>query len=127
MDEPVKLGHAVIDAQHADLYHCIRLLHAMAHKPFSAERVSLLLEQMAGMLATHFATEEAVMADIGMEPALLMAHLDAHHHILAEVAEIRHSHRAENAESLPWLCETAGNWVDVHVREYDEQLLPYLR
>lgn len=127
MEEPVKLGHGQIDAQHADLYHCIRQLRAMARKHFSPERVADLLRQMEGMLANHFATEELVMFDVGLEASLLAEHVGEHRRILAEVAEIRRSHRAENAESLPEVCETARLWVVNHVRDYDALLIPRLR
>lgn len=127
MEEPVKLGHSQIDAQHADLYHCIRQLHALARKRFRPERVADLLRQMEAMLANHFTTEELVMLEVGLDPTLLAEHVGEHRRILAEVGEIRRSHRAENAESLPEVCETARRWVVNHVRDYDALLIPCLR
>lgn len=127
MEDPPKIGHSVIDAQHVDLYHCIRHLRALAGKRFGHEQVAVLLGQMESMLAKHFATEEIVMTNLVMPADERLAHLGEHQRILAAVAQIRSAHRIEDAASLHQLCEVAQEWVVVHVRNYDERLGRYLR
>lgn len=127
MDSPPKLGHSLIDAQHADLCHCIGMLKALAAKQHRRQQIENILGTLAQMLRQHFETEEAVMFDIGLPSELFLAHCEEHRKILAEL-ELLHAAGAECVGyDLADVSRRVSVWVDSHLTHFDREMVPYLR
>lgn len=126
MDNPPKLGHPLIDAQHTDLCHCIGMLRSLAAKPDAQRHIGNILANLEQMLRHHFETEEAVMVAIGLPGELLIAHCAEHRNILAELSVLQGDGAADMDYDLAEVGRRVSVWVDSHLTHFDREIVPYL-
>ena len=115
-------GHAIIDAQHRELFACINDL-ALA----TAEQRTLLavycITRLKHFVRNHFKTEEAVMRDCGFPK--LQEHIKEHEEFRAKLIslQINSVHLDVTTETVEFL----GSWLGDHVLRSDHELVPYLK
>lgn len=104
-------GIAIIDEQHRAL---VGLANTMVNL-FGTRQTELLgasLQQLLGYVDHHFATEEDLMREMGVD--IIDAHIAEHDAIREHVAEL-----ADNLDSLTpeELFETLSHWIVHHIRD----------
>jgi len=125
MKHPPRLGHALIDQQHADLFHCIENLSALKGKSCNNERIGQFLSTLAAMLSSHFLSEEAVMLELQLPSRVFLAHQQAHQQVLKTLTELYESGLQGKPYDLSDICDKAAAWVNDHVENYDCPLGSY--
>lgn len=119
---PIRIGHPQIDAQHDELFHCIRQLEkigGMTHRP---NRLTKILQDLQMMVSHHFEAEEAVMAELAIPEPIIKIHQDEHQRILLEIAAVI----GQTEMDLVAICAQAGNWIDKHLAEFDAPLIQFI-
>lgn len=116
---PIRIGHPLIDAQHDELFHCIRQLEQLGGKIDQQARIVEILKQLHVMVRHHFEAEETVMAKLPLPLPILAVHHEAHRQILAELEACILS---PSDLDLQQVCVQAGAWIDQHLVEFDAPL-----
>lgn len=124
----LKTGIEIIDEQHRGL---LDLTNETAEKlnanqTLSLEEMRTFLGYLTDYAATHFSTEEALMALGGIDEKHLQHHRESHanflHQVQAMVGEL-------DAQSLTGqqITEFLGHWLIYHILGEDQQLTEMLR
>lgn len=120
------LGVPEIDAQHAELFRRVDLLHDAMLARDRAEAVRLL-EYLHQYVRAHFALEEELMREVGY-PALA-AHAGEHGKFARTVAALERelSERGATAALVLVLEREVSGWLQQHVYSTDGELGWWLR
>lgn len=121
-----RVGHPLIDLQHASLIACIKRLEGMAAESPDWEVVDDQLTKVTTLTAEHFETEESVMLELKMPVAFFEAHRQEHRRILGEIADFHLNALQGHREHLESVAAMLHDWIIAHLQKYDCQLLPLL-
>jgi hemerythrin len=126
MNENLLLGIPTIDIQHQELFNAFGKLAASGDADFPEEVLSDILSRLGEQIQRHFATEEALMLQIGLPEPMLSEHRAAHELILEEFAQIHLDAMFGQTRSLPEIIGTVTGWVQRHLVQFDLPLKPYI-
>lgn len=125
MNSLFKLGHPLIDQQHADLHRSLQRLRKMLDSASPAEDVSDEFSRLSKKLCDHFADEEAAMRKLGVPSEMAEAHGKEHDRILSELVSLHEAEMVGLKHDLGKLCAMAEAWILHHLEEFDRRLAPY--
>lgn len=125
MNRIFKLGHPLIDQQHAELHQSFQRLHMMIDAASPAEDVSEELSHLSKMICDHFAEEEVVMRECAVPSDILEAHIKEHDRILHELVSLHEAEMVGNGPCLSKLCLMAEEWILAHLEKFDRPLAGY--
>lgn len=125
MNSILKLGHPLIDQQHADLHRSLQRLRAMLDAGASVSDVSDEFSSLSNKVCEHFADEEAEMRKYAVPPDIAEAHGKAHDRILSELISLHEAEMAGLQPDLAKLCAMAEAWILYHLEEFDLTLAGY--
>lgn len=125
MNSLFKLGHALIDHQHAELHRSLQRLRAMLDAGASASDVGEEFSSLSNKVCEHFADEEAEMRKYAVPHDIAEAHRKAHDHILSELVSLHEAAMAGLQPNLAKLCAMAEAWILYHLEEFDRPLAGY--
>lgn len=120
-------GFAEVDGQHHKLVDLINALVQRAASGALIQPVELshVLDGLARYAAHHFATEEALMAQAGLDPRHQRSHRQSHADFVARVEEMRHSDDTGRVVSL--LYRFVTSWLTFHILDTDQSMARQLR
>lgn len=124
----LKTGIDIVDQQHRGLLDLTNETAAKlsADQDLSNEEIRVLLGYLAEYAATHFATEEALMALGGIGEAHIIHHRESHARFLRQVeamVEESGGHTLAGQQVVDFL----GNWLIYHILGEDQQLSQLLQ
>jgi hemerythrin len=125
-DPALALGHAEIDAQHAELFRRYGALVEAMESGGSVD-VGPVFDYLVEYAATHFAAEERVMAEARYPAATV--HAAAHARFVRELAELRILYDANGpttgvaVKTRTWILD----WLRAHIMGVDLGLARFLR
>lgn len=125
MNRTFKLGHPLIDQQHAKLHQSFQRLHMMFDAGSPAEDVSEELSHLSKTICDHFAAEEVVMRACAVPHDILEAHIKEHDRILHELVSLHEAQMVGNGPRLSKLCLMAEAWILAHLENFDRPLADY--
>lgn len=128
-NENFATGIAVIDAQHrwlVDLVNgaapALALDYRRVHE--SADR---LIDQLLDYASFHFATEDGVMRDYGIDPHHRQLHSESHGKFAADVAAMRDAYAGGATATGGELLGFLANWLIFHILGEDQALARQVR
>ncbi|MBS0347874.1 MAG: bacteriohemerythrin [Proteobacteria bacterium] len=125
--EYFETGFAEVDGQHHKLVDLINMLVQRAANGaiIQPAELSHVLDGLARYAIHHFATEEALMEQAGIDPRHLRSHRQIHADFVARVEEMRQSDDTERVVSL--LYRFVTSWLTFHILDTDQSMARQLR
>lgn len=122
MNSLFKLGHPLIDQQHAELHRSLQRLRAMLDAGALASDVGDEFSSLSRNICAHFADEEAVMRSVSVPMDVAEAYGKEHDRILGELVSLHEAEMMGNRPNLAKLCTMAETWILHHLEEFDRPL-----
>jgi two-component system, NtrC family, sensor kinase len=122
-DQRFITGIEIVDAQHKRLVDIInRLGDAMlAGDPMSEGRLQILFLELSGYAREHFADEEQLMRDAGLDPRHIDAHTRHHHQFVEQLASMWRA-RAAMKNPAETLFGFLSAWLAFHILGEDQSM-----
>ncbi len=122
----LETGVRTIDLQHEELIGMINELSAAHFARHQSVLLNEILQRLDSYLHFHFATEEALMADLPKNTPLnaqhASEHLQQHQAFIAQVAAIRARTEAESQDAQGELVDFLNAWLYEHILKTDRHL-----
>ncbi|MEI6471219.1 MAG: bacteriohemerythrin [Holophagaceae bacterium] len=123
--DDLRLGHALIDAQHASLFEAVNRLHEAMLAGDSRQQVGEILAFMRIYTLEHFATEEAFMQEIGFPE--MAEHKTEHDELIRQVQDLEAKHASGSITLSLTTMAFLRDWLSQHIHVEDHKLVRYLR
>ena len=120
-DSSYEVGHARIDHEHQGLVELINRVLALQDAPDAAEHLPGILARLLRYAGEHFAAEEALMAEHGVDERHAASHREAHRTFADEVQRIQHLPVA--AQQVRRIGEFLQGWLVGHILNHDKALM----
>lgn len=122
----LETGVRSIDRQHEELVGMLNELQD-AHAAGSAQAVlNDVLRRLDAYIAFHFATEEALMADLPPQIAHAEEHLQQHRLFIEQVTQLRQQALNAAPETMGQLVDYLTDWLYEHILKTDRKLAALL-
>lgn len=120
-------GFDDIDGQHHKLVDFINILagRAISGTPIRPDELVHSLDGLGRYAAHHFATEEALMKRVGLDPRHIEPHCTAHADFVAQVEAMRDTTDPDGV--LPGLYNFVTSWLSFHILDTDQSMARQLR
>ena len=119
------IGFPLIDGQHQSLLGQLsNLFNDPEDHPRSAE-FSETLSRLSSEIIEHFADEERLMRSLGLPPAMLARHVDAHNQIIEQITQLSFDLMKDGQIGRNAVIAQVKEWVLGHLNEYDLPLRDY--
>lgn len=120
-------GFAEVDHQHHRL---VDLVNVLARRAASGEAIqpaelAHVLDVLGRYALHHFTTEEALMAQVGLDPRHVDVHRQTHADFVTQVTLMQHS--SDPAEVVPVLYTFVTSWLTFHILDIDQSMARQLR
>ncbi len=123
--DELRLGHELIDGQHASLFEAVNQLHDAMRAGTSRQELSRILAFLRTYTLEHFQMEEAFMRDTGYPE--LEAHRTEHTNLLQQVRELEAKHAAGSMTLSLTVMAFLKGWLEHHILEVDRKLVAHLK
>jgi hemerythrin len=120
------IGVPSIDREHQDL---LLLLVRLSHHPeahMQSEPISEILLRLGEQLDGHFRAEERLFGACGMPRDDVLLHVQAHHQILEQYAQLNLDLMQGNVPALADFAQMVKEWIVDHLLEHDVKIKQYL-
>ncbi len=118
-------GHLEVDRQHRRLFELVNELHDAMAKGHGREALEPALKALAAYTLEHFATEEALMREMGYPN--LERHRNQHQVLASQVDELL-LRFSKGYLTLPsTLSRFLADWLKHHIREEDMAFIGWMR
>lgn len=107
----------------------VTLLDKLANDPsehLESARFSEIISQLLNLMVEHFASEEVFLKTCGMPRNDVAAHVEAHHKILEQYAQLNYDRMGRKDHLLSEVSEVVKGWIVGHLLEYDIKFRPYV-
>ncbi|MBL0283235.1 MAG: bacteriohemerythrin [Zoogloea sp.] len=120
-------GFGEVDSQHHRLVDLVNVLAQRAASGAEIEPAELahVLDGLGRYALHHFATEEALMEQGGLDPRHLRMHRQLHADFVAQVEAMRHT--ADPTRVVPVLYNFVTSWLTFHILDTDKGMARQLR
>lgn len=120
-------GFGEVDSQHHRLVDLVNVLAQRAASGADIEPAELahVLDGLGRYALHHFATEEALMEQGGLDPRHLRMHRQLHADFVAQVEAMRHT--ADPTRVVPVLYNFVTSWLTFHILDTDKGMARQLR
>ena len=117
-------GIDIIDEQHQWLIDLINAAAPVLAIDYDSnhKRADGLLDQLIHYAGFHFATEDRLMREYGIDPRHQANHLDSHGSFAATVTQMRKDYASGDAPSGSKLLSFLANWLIYHILGEDQAL-----
>ncbi len=119
-----RVGDAMVDEQHKQLFVLLGALHQGIHNRDSRELVLNTLDELLDYTRYHFSAEEALMQQAGYPDYL--AHKALHDALLAKVVGMRDAAAGSDSDMGMTLLEFLNDWLVKHILESDKAIGRFL-
>lgn len=120
-------GFEVIDREHRGLVAILNQAASLLASSGASTQADAVLDQLADYAATHFKTEEDLMALHGVDPRYVEQHCAAHAHYVEQIAGMRALLYADTKTNItPLLRKYLLNWWTAHILDEDQRLAQHL-
>ena len=129
-DNKYNTGLDVVDEQHKKLVDLINQLGAISARQASTDELGAILTELANYTIYHFATEQKIMSEFGIDLAHQNAHVRAHDHFTAQVkvAAKLLLERADISHRLVSpLLKYLTDWLVQHILGLDKRMAQEIR
>ena len=123
--DDLRLGHAVIDAQHTSLFDMVNQLHDDMLAGNSRQQLGRVLAFLRSYTVEHFATEEAFMAETSYPE--MAAHKAQHDDLVRQVRELEEKHTAGSLTLSITVMNFLRDWLAQHISVDDRKLSQHLQ
>jgi hemerythrin-like metal-binding protein len=108
-------GIKPLDRQHESLVALMNNLHAVAARHPQPEEIDEAFGALRDYAAEHFALEEQLMAEAGIDGDNLAGHKEAHAAFVAELAELWQKRNLDTKSTTENLLEFLTTWIYRHI------------
>lgn len=118
----LETGIRAIDRQHEELIGMLNELddaHLAGHSPHLLDDV---LQRLAGYIAFHFSTEEALLTTLPESDAHAGEHLLQHRCFIEQIAALRQTAGRDGRQAMSELLAYLNGWLYEHILKTDRQL-----
>lgn len=122
--DDLRVGHEIIDHQHATLYGMVNRLHDALRANHSRQEMGEILAFMRSYTVEHFQVEEAFMRETGYPG--LEAHHGLHQELLRQVMELEGKYAAGTMILSIMTMHFLKDWLTNHIQDEDRKLAVYL-
>jgi hemerythrin-like metal-binding protein len=129
-DNKYNTGVDIVDEQHHRLVDLINQLGAISARQASADELGAILTELANYTIYHFATEEKMMKEFGVELTHQTAHIRAHEHFTAQVkvaAKLLLGSSNISDQLVSPLLKYLTNWLVQHILGSDKRMAQEIR
>jgi hemerythrin-like metal-binding protein len=120
----------IVDEQHHKLVNLINQLGAISARQASTDELGAILTELANYTIYHFATEEKMMKEFGIEMMHQIAHMRAHEHFSAQVkvaAKLLLGSVDISHQLVSPLLKYLTNWLVQHILGLDKRMAQEIR
>lgn len=113
-----------VDEQHHHLVDLINAFGQMVMRPTGADATELdaICAELARYAEYHFAEEEELMRQVGVDPRHVEEHVRNHRGFINEVTRLHASRRAEDREGAQFLLRFLTHWLAYHILGSDQMM-----
>ena len=113
-------GLPEVDRQHEELFALVNRLHdAKTHR---ADLMGQVFADLSDYVRDHFALEEKLMRDAGVDAAHLAEHLAAHADFVASLTDFRRHSDAGSEGAADAVLAFLTDWLSQHVQSTDRRM-----
>lgn len=123
--DDLRLGHELIDRQHASLYDAVNQLHDAMLAGDSRQELGRILAFLRVYTMEHFSMEESVMRKTGYPG--LKAHQIEHDSLVQQVKDLEAKHSLGSFTLSLTIMTFLKGWLDHHISVEDRKLVQHLR
>jgi hemerythrin-like metal-binding protein len=126
LPQELLIGVPSVDTGHLEL---VTLLDKLANDPsvhLESARFSEIISQLLNLMVEHFADEEVFLKTCGMPRNDVAAHIQAHHKIIEQYAQLNYGRMGGKDHVLSEISEVVKGWIVGHLLEYDTKIRPYV-
>ena len=123
--DDLRVGHDVIDHQHAALYDAVNRLNDALRSNRSRQEMGDILAFLRSYTVEHFQAEESLMRDTGYPD--LETHHALHEDLLRQVLELEEKYTAGTMILSIMTMHFLKVWLTNHIQDEDRKLAAYLR
>lgn len=123
-DKTFETGLKTVDDQHHDLVTLINHFSTSIKENAepASEELERIYQELAGYAQYHFAEEQSLMKQVGMDPRHLKAHLQQHAAFLADVTRNRQEAGERFAAGARPLLNFLIHWLAYHILGMDQAM-----
>lgn len=114
-----------IDADHLQLVAWVNELHTATTQGTGHEVVGGIIDRLIGYTRQHFTREEQIMASARFPG--LVAHQAAHRQIILQIEALKRKYDDGSITVASQLSMLLRDWLSVHIRRSDKELLFFLK
>lgn len=121
-------GLSKVDTEHRELVDIINQFgKILAENRIVLTDVDELFQKLASYAHNHFKNEEAMMADVGIDPRHLKIHTEAHRSFLQEVSTMYSLVSQDNLDSAKQLLNFLSHWLAYHILGMDQNMAQQIK
>ncbi len=121
-NERFTTGLEAVDEQHHHLVDIVNLVgDILVAEHSSAEDMEAIFKQLADYARQHFATEEKLMAEVGVDPRHIASHKHHHTQFVEQVVRMWRS-RGTMANPAETLHGFLTSWLSFHILDEDQSM-----
>lgn len=121
--EDMEIDHGPIDQDHKKLVEHVNFLHTATSDGQGQEVVATLLQELLHETVEHIRQEEQQMQALGYP--LLEEHKKGHVQFIADLQTLQTKLAAGSTTVASQLSTLLRDWLSVHIRRYDKDLLRF--
>lgn len=114
-----------IDQDHLHLVQLVNDLHSATSEGQGKEVVGQILDQLLAYTADHLSREEQLMRAAGFPN--LERHQQGHAKFIAQLQALKQRYDAGSLAVAAQLSAVLRDWLSLHIRRSDKELLAYLK
>jgi len=113
-----------VDEQHHRLVDLVNTLTSQvaAGQQLNAQMIDRILNGLGQYATFHFASEERLMVEAGIDPRHLNKHCQTHREFVAQVVQMRSAAARDTASVVPVLLRFVTSWLTFHILDADQSM-----
>jgi len=117
-------GLKEVDEQHHRLVDLVNSLTSQvaAGQQLNAQMIDRILNGLGQYATFHFASEERLMVEAGIDPRHLNKHCQTHREFVAQVVQMRSAAARDIASVVPVLLRFVTSWLTFHILDADQSM-----
>ncbi|MDD2924504.1 bacteriohemerythrin [Rhodoferax sp.] len=119
------IDNGPIDEDHKVLVSLVNELHTATSQGQGHDMVENLLQRLVSHTRDHLQREEHIMS--AAQFPQLTEHLVGHNDFMDKLLELQEKYRAGSITVAPQLSALLRDWLSIHIRRYDRELLVFMK
>jgi diguanylate cyclase (GGDEF)-like protein/hemerythrin-like metal-binding protein len=127
-DAHFETGLPQVDRQHHGLVDLINQVAAdFTERGEIPDDVDAVFEQLAAYAVEHFEAEEALMAQVGVDPRHIARHAAIHAHFIGEIGTLQRDLDRQDPKAFERLVNFLVHWLGYHILGLDQNMARQIR